>query len=506
MSFFDNSLKKKIKDLVEKKFQALSGFDPEIVIGNTQGGWASVVFKIPSSKLSYFGATVLLDKFRNIVQDIDNLFVLSNASAFSSDGKFLFSLEWDTADEAFSKYENKIDHYVFSTYVDVGKLNSTKRGADMKISKAAEIAIDLDGTLIEDRFPFLGKPIEANVELVRKLHDAGYRIVIFTARLTTRPGDKAKIEKFLRDRDIPFDKITNIKPSTASVFIDDRSINVKYNENWPRNIIDRIEKIIKDHKDAKAKLKKASLEHPDTIVFKPNEYYTQGLTEQQVFDYYNKYANQIVEQLKDKPVMIVIRTPAGDIIRKNDPADGTLTISNIEDFNNKLNTGRTIEVHRILKDEEKFGIVDVDPRPEVPFEDTKKLTQELVDFLKEAFSDILDNIQVYFSGNRGFHIYLNWKKEMNVTEMRQELRKALENFLIQKKDPKVKLELPTRNDETRLDITIYHPGGSIRVPYSLHKKTGLAAIPVNNIMEFDPKSAIVVKSKGSYINPKFFKK
>jgi hypothetical protein len=116
-------------------------------------------------------------------------------------------------------------------------------------SKSKEIAIDLDGTILENAYPNLGKPIEDNVEVMRALKEDGWKISIFTARLADK-GAKEKIEKYLKENDIPFDKISNEKSPRTSVFIDDRAIGVEKDKPWGDDILDRIDKVIKQHIEA----------------------------------------------------------------------------------------------------------------------------------------------------------------------------------------------------------------------------------------------------------------
>lgn len=117
---------------------------------------------------------------------------------------------------------------------------------------ATEIAVDLDGTILKDAFPKLGEPIAENVQRLREWKDKGYKITIFTARIH-KAGEEDKIREFFTANDIPFDKITNVKPYTATVFIDDRAIPVSYNEPWPADITNKVEEVISMHKKASIK-------------------------------------------------------------------------------------------------------------------------------------------------------------------------------------------------------------------------------------------------------------
>lgn len=123
------------------------------------------------------------------------------------------------------------------------------------ISNTKEICIDFDGTLAIDNYPnTISKDlIEENVGILKDLKEKGYKITIFTARNKT---DRNKVKKILNENDIPYDKITNVKPSTGSVFLDDRAINVPYNGKWGKGIIKKIDNVIKKHEKVKSFAKK----------------------------------------------------------------------------------------------------------------------------------------------------------------------------------------------------------------------------------------------------------
>lgn len=232
------------------------------------------------------------------------------------------------------------------------------------------------------------------------------------------------------------------------------------------------------------------LEHPHTVMFPKGEYYKRDITENVVYRYYKSVASKIVEELNGDNLMVIIRVDGKDIIKKHLKNDIS-TVRTPEEFNDLVNTGRMIEVHRIFNEKEPFAVVDVDPRPKVSFEKTKEVTEDLTKELTKL--DDVQNIQVYFSGNRGFHVYANFSSPKPVNKTKDKLKSILYEYILKKKDPKIMLDLPKNDDEIRLDITIFHPGGSIRLPYSLHKKTGLAAVPVKDIRNFTPEMAKINK-------------
>ena len=105
------------------------------------------------------------------------------------------------------------------------------------------VCIDFDGTIVpwgplmapKDPFPGVANAI-------RELKKAGYRIVIFTSRLSETwiddedqdLGDQlAYVAGILTDHLIPFDDITADKVP-AEAYFDDRAIRV--DESWPLNL------------------------------------------------------------------------------------------------------------------------------------------------------------------------------------------------------------------------------------------------------------------------------
>lgn len=97
------------------------------------------------------------------------------------------------------------------------------------------IAVDFDGTICNDEFPFCGDPKDGVAKSLRQLQDK-YCILIYSARnnLTQENRDLylSEMVAFLKEHDIPFDTVDmglEGKP-LVDAFIDDRAI--PFEDNW----------------------------------------------------------------------------------------------------------------------------------------------------------------------------------------------------------------------------------------------------------------------------------
>ena len=64
------------------------------------------------------------------------------------------------------------------------------------------IAVDFDGTLVKDQFPDLGQPFTEGINTVNAMIEAGYEIVIWTAR-----QDLAPVMEHLKNHGLNTDKV-----------------------------------------------------------------------------------------------------------------------------------------------------------------------------------------------------------------------------------------------------------------------------------------------------------
>ena len=102
----------------------------------------------------------------------------------------------------------------------------------MMIVKTYTIAVDFDGTLVEDKYPKIGKPILFAFDTLKKLQNNGHRLILWTYRKGSRLDEAVQ---FCKDQGIVFYAVNMSFPEeifepkysrkiSADIFIDDRNI------------------------------------------------------------------------------------------------------------------------------------------------------------------------------------------------------------------------------------------------------------------------------------------
>ena len=94
------------------------------------------------------------------------------------------------------------------------------------------IAVDFDGTIVEDKYPQIGKPMLFAIETLKKLQEDGHRLILWTYR--SGRALKEAVE-FCREQGIEFYAVNSSYPEEefdhsqssrkihADLFIDDRN-------------------------------------------------------------------------------------------------------------------------------------------------------------------------------------------------------------------------------------------------------------------------------------------
>lgn len=137
------------------------------------------------------------------------------------------------------------------------------------------------------------------------------------------------------------------------------------------------------------------IENPNTILI-TNEYYPSGLTEGKVHTYYQENKKKILDQTKNRNIMLFLQTDNGLIVkRKSSDPNHLLTINS--DNYDKLIHGRVISIHSNMKSAEDFGIIDIDCDD---FDRAKIVTGHIYDYIRNSFP----KLTIRFTGKTSFHI------------------------------------------------------------------------------------------------------
>ena len=102
----------------------------------------------------------------------------------------------------------------------------------MNLYNKLTIAVDFDGTIVEDAYPRIGKPRIFAFETLKKLQEEGHRLILWTYRHGDRLDEavafckKNGISFYAVNKSFPEEELDNSKSRKihADLFIDDRNI------------------------------------------------------------------------------------------------------------------------------------------------------------------------------------------------------------------------------------------------------------------------------------------
>lgn len=98
--------------------------------------------------------------------------------------------------------------------------------------KKLVIAVDFDGTIVKEKYPGIGEPIENAFEILTRLHNDGHRLLLWTYRHGEKLEEaidyckKNGIEFYAANRNFPEEEVDETVPRKllADIYIDDRSV------------------------------------------------------------------------------------------------------------------------------------------------------------------------------------------------------------------------------------------------------------------------------------------
>ena len=110
------------------------------------------------------------------------------------------------------------------------------------------IAVDFDGTIVEHRFPYIGKVIPDSFKVLRKLKAEGHTIILWTCRSGVELREAVKyckknglvfhaLNNNSNDEEFHIDKSRKIY---ADIYIDDRNLHILPDWNTIYQIVKNI--------------------------------------------------------------------------------------------------------------------------------------------------------------------------------------------------------------------------------------------------------------------------
>jgi len=162
-------------------------------------------------------------------------------------------------------------------------------------------------------------------------------------------------------------------------------------------------------------------ENPNTIVIQ-NRFYSQGLREIDIWNYYQKAKTNIIRETKSRDVMFFIMVDKNKPIVRRKGTQGLIRL-NPTNYDTVI-TGRTVSLHSAMGAIEDFGIIDIDVDPSDGFRWSKEVTRRVYDFVMDKMP-IIRTAQIRFTGKQSFHIKCDFGRKMKIDVVRFLLAKFL---------------------------------------------------------------------------------
>ena len=225
-------------------------------------------------------------------------------------------------------------------------------------------------------------------------------------------------------------------------------------------------------------------ENPKTIIAK-NKYYPSGLTELDVWTYYNNIRGKFLQSTKNRDLTALIMTDVNTPIIRRKNRGGKLIRLTPQNYDEVI-TGRTIGFYSAMTSTEEFAIVDIDVDPRDDFRWAKKTTIDVYDFIMDKVP-LVRTASIVFTGKTSFHIICNFGKRMKVDSLRFLMKRFLQGSELAKV---YTIEAKRRAGVPNIDLSPNKVRGNYITLHSL-SIIGLKCMTVeyNQLTTFDPRYA-----------------
>lgn len=224
-------------------------------------------------------------------------------------------------------------------------------------------------------------------------------------------------------------------------------------------------------------------ENPSTIILQ-NRFYSQGLQEIDIWNYYQKVKTSILRETKLRDIMFFIMVEKNKPVVRRKGQGGFIRLS--PSNYDTIITGRTVSLHSAMRPLEDFGIIDIDIDPADSFRWAKEVTRRVYDFVMDKMP-IIRTASIRFTGKNSFHIKCDFGRKMKIDVVRFLLGKFLRESELSNI---YSIEGKRRPGIPNLDMAPNKLRGNYITLNSL-SVWGLRCmeVPYSSLLSFDPKFA-----------------
>ncbi len=228
-------------------------------------------------------------------------------------------------------------------------------------------------------------------------------------------------------------------------------------------------------------------ENPKIIVIK-NSFYPSGLTEIDIWNYYQKNKFNILKETKDRNIALSISIDINKMIIRRKGKSGKYIWLTTKNFDNII-SGRTITIYSEMKKIEKQAFIDIDVNN---FDEAKLAAKRIYEYvlnlgIESKFKKIVSDAKIRYTGKEGFHIVCDLYKISSVDFIRQKFKKILLESPLSRI---YTVEYKRKPGIVNLDLSINKFRGLYISEYSL-SNIGLKCIevPYRKILRFSKREA-----------------
>jgi len=151
--------------------------------------------------------------------------------------------------------------------------------------------------------------------------------------------------------------------------------------------------------------------NPETILIK-NKYYPNGISELNIWNYYQKEKSRILNQTRNRDLMFFLAIELNEFIIKRKSANSNFIQLTNSNYDNII-SGRTISIHSSMKSYEDICVIDIDSDD---FKKAKEATLDVYESMMKA--SFIQTLQIRFTGKTSFHIYCTIGRKIKIESIK----------------------------------------------------------------------------------------